>query len=164
MYWLARHVVPLRLSLSLFVASPPHPSWSSSLLVFIPPRLRPSSSSSLLVLVPPHPSWSSSLLVFIPPRLRPSSSSVNHGSDSLLDERWRLSWRSSSWQDVYGRGHQDLNGAIYLPFGVINIHDQSSAMRQRRATMFYVLWWLLMTTWSLLLPLTQLWTLNDQKY
>lgn len=43
------------------------------------------------------------------------------------------------WQDIYGGGHEDLNGAIYLPFGVINIHDQSSAMRQQRATgsMFY---------------------------
>ena len=128
--------------------------------VLISSSCRPSSS----LLVSLRRFSSSSLLVFVPPGLRPSSSSVNHGSDSLLDERWRLSWRSSSWQDVYGRGHQDLNGAIYLPFGVINIHDQSSAMRQRRATMFYVLWWLLMTTWSLLLPLTQLWTLNDQKY
>lgn len=38
------------------------------------------------------------------------------------------------WQDIYGGGHKDLNGAIYLPFGVINIHDQSSAMRHQRAT------------------------------
>lgn len=34
-------------------------------------------------------------------------------------------------------GRQDLNGAIYLPFGVINIHDQSSSNEAPPCPMFY---------------------------
>ena len=52
-----------------------HPSYSSSLLFFIPPVLHPSCSSSLLLFIPPvlHPSCSFSLLFFIPPSLIPIS-------------------------------------------------------------------------------------------
>lgn len=55
-------------------------------------------------------------------------------------------------QDVYEGGRQDLSGAIYLPFGVINIHDQSSAMRHQKSHQSCVLWWLLMTTQVLTSP------------
>lgn len=57
-------------------------------------------------------------------------------NDSHAWHLWRMKYAGAAppRQDVYGGGQLDLNSAIYLLFGVVSIHNQSSAMGHQRAT------------------------------